>query len=200
MKQFETHKPTWIDNRWAIIRNINIFVLMISIIVLLICILFNYRQIKPKPIKQIEEIKEVLLPYERQMIKIDDKVKKKIAFGKEIKTDKYIHLGMRPFNCLLYKFEKNNMIWSQFDRIDLFAYDLNNNGKADILKWDFGQDKQVDIIEYDTDEDGEYEYAKADMNCNRHFDDKEIYSRSHGNEGLLFPGALPFPSLPVFPY
>jgi hypothetical protein len=108
----------------------------------------------------------------------------------------------RPGECRLYRTDTGDVLLLEGydDTTNLYVYDLDSNGRSDILKWDLGRDWEFEIIEYDLDGDGILDYAVADVNISGQFDDREIYSYRGGRWRPLFPGVLPFPFVPPFPY
>lgn len=85
--------------------------------------------------------------------------------------------------------------------VNLATYDLDDDGRPEILKWDLGRDGQFEIIECEVDGDGLLDYVLVDLNGNGQFDNEEIYLPQDAARRWqpLFPGALPFPFLSVFP-
>jgi hypothetical protein len=58
---------------------------------------------------------------------------------------------------------------------DLYIYDLDSDGRPEVLKWDLFGDGQFDVIEYDLDKNGELDYAVADINSDGQFVNDELY-------------------------
>lgn len=94
-----------------------------------------------------------------------------------------------------------NLIEDYVPLLNLSTFDLDNDGRPEILKWDLGRDGWFDIIECDVDGDGVLDYAIGDLNSNGEVDIDEIYPYHDAASRwqLSVPGALPLPILPVLP-
>lgn len=148
-----------------------------------------------------DQIKESLKSLDRQMEEIDKLVDEMTP--KMIDAAKCQNTNGSFAECWIYQLKGKNMILRvngyQRSKVNLYEYDLDDNNVPEILKWDLGQNEKFDIIEYDINKDGKFQHAKVDMNFDGKFGDNEIYVLNAEWKGL-FPGALPFPVLPVFPY
>jgi hypothetical protein len=84
--------------------------------------------------------------------------------------------------------------------LTLRIYDLDSNGRPEVLHWDVNRDGIIDIAEYDTDNDTAFEFLKLDLNNDGILAENEGYMQG-GFEGEWLPlghtnafgYSLPFP-------
>lgn len=148
-----------------------------------------------------EQINRLLKSFDQKIEEIDKSAKSMTPERIDPNKCPYSIPNPKSAECLIYQLENKKMILvnGYQKQVNLYVYDLDNDDTPEILKWDLDQDKKDDVLEYDIDRDGTFQHARADMNFDGKFDDNEIYVLNVKWNGL-FPGALPFPVLPVFPY
>ena len=149
-----------------------------------------------------DDVRPQLEPFDRKMKEFDPWLL--VELRKELGQNECPDKSRESGECWIYSIGLGNVILVEgyADAADLYAYDFDGDERIEILKWDLGRDGQFDVIEYDVDGDGMLDYATVETNDNELVDNDEIYMY-HSIERHwrpLFPGALPFPVLPVFPY